>query len=230
MKVSLVVFDMAGTTVADKGAVASAFQQALLQSGYNIPVENINPIMGYKKPEAIGKLLHVYESNPGVITEEYIEIVHQRFIDAMLAYYKTSPDVKPLDGVEEVFAWCKNKGIKIGLNTGFTKNIAEAIVERLGWIKNGVVDYLVASDEVSHGRPHPYMIEKLMELAGVTNASEVIKVGDTEVDVNEGRNASCLYSIAVTTGAFTREELEPYHPSFILNDLRQLIPIMDNIQ
>ena len=44
-----------------------------------------------------------------------------------LEYYKTSDDVKPLDGVEEVFAWCKENGIIIGLNTGFTKNIADAI-------------------------------------------------------------------------------------------------------
>lgn len=58
----------------------------------------------------------------------------------------------------------------------------------------------------------------------------MIKVGDTEVDVNEGKNAGCLYSIAITTGAFTKEELAVYEPSFIINDLKELISIIDNIQ
>ncbi len=72
------------------------------------------------------------------------------------------------------------------------------------------------------------MIQKLMNDAGITTASSVIKVGDTEVDVNEGRNARCLYSIAVTTGAFTREQILAYSPDFILDDVMALIPILEN--
>lgn len=230
MKITLVVFDMAGTTVADEGAVARAFQQAMLQSGYDIPRENINPIMGYKKPEAINKMLHQYEADTTLITEEYIEVIHQRFIAAMLHYYETSNEVAPLDGVEEVFIYLKGKGIKIGLNTGFSKDIADTILNRLQWIEKGLVDFLVASDEVPAGRPQPYMIHKLMSLAGVEDPLEVIKVGDTEVDVNEGKNSGCLYSIAVTTGAFTKEELLPHEPSFIISNIREIMPIIESVQ
>jgi phosphoglycolate phosphatase-like HAD superfamily hydrolase len=71
------------------------------------------------------------------------------------------------------------------------------------------------------------MIQKMMRAAGIGDAKQVIKIGDTEVDVNEGRNAGCLYSIGVTTGAFTREALEPYHPDFIMDDLIELIEIIE---
>lgn len=47
----------------------------------------------------------------------------------------------------------------------------------------------------------------------------IIKVADTEVDLQESRNAGSLYSVGVTTGAFTKEALEPYQPSFILDAL-----------
>jgi phosphoglycolate phosphatase-like HAD superfamily hydrolase len=85
------------------------------------------------------------------------------------------------------------------------------------------IDYVVCSNEVPAGRPQPFMIQKMMKSAGIENAQQVIKLGDTEVDVNEGKNAGCLYSIGVTTGAFTREALEPYHPDFIIDDLDELL-------
>ncbi|MDQ2753392.1 MAG: HAD hydrolase-like protein, partial [Bacteroidota bacterium] len=84
------------------------------------------------------------------------------------------------------------------------------------------------SDEVPAGRPHPYMIQLMMNKANITDAKRVIKVGDTEVDIQEGKNANCLYSVGVTTGAFTREELEPYEPSFIIDDIKEIIGIVQN--
>jgi phosphoglycolate phosphatase-like HAD superfamily hydrolase len=99
-------------------------------------------------------------------------------------------------------------------------------MNRLKWLQNGMADYLVASNEVPAGRPHPYMIEQIMKSAGIKDHRKVVKVGDTEVDVMEGKNAGCLLSIAVTTGAFTRESLTPYNPDFIIDSLAELEPIL----
>ena len=66
----------------------------------------------------------------------------------------------------------------------------------------------------------------MMAAAGIDDPKQVIKIGDTEVDVNEGKNAGCLYAIGITTGAFTREALEPYDPDFIIDDLAELISIL----
>jgi phosphoglycolate phosphatase-like HAD superfamily hydrolase len=44
-----------------------------------------------------------------------------------------------------------------------------------------------------------------MELAGVTDARKVAKVGDTISDLQEGDAAGCGWIIGVTTGAFSRE-------------------------
>ena len=116
----------------------------------------------------------------------------------------------------------KEKGIKIALNTGFSKDIADVIVSRLQWKERGLIDDYIASDEVEEGRPQPFMIQTLMKRAGIDDSKEVIKIGDTEVDVNEGRNAGCSLVVAVTTGAFTKQQLEEYHPDHIIDDLSQL--------
>jgi len=228
--VELVVFDIAGTTVKDNGEIATAFQSALNDFGYEVPVSKINPLMGYKKTEAIKKMLAEFEPEANKITEEHINRIHDRFLKLMIHYYTTAAEITPLPNVEAVFAALKEKQIKIGLDTGFSKEITGIIIERLGWMKDQKIDVVISSNEVKAGRPFPYMIEEIMRKTNVKNPKKVIKTGDTEVDIFEGKNAGCLYSVAITTGAFTREELRVYEPSFIIDDLKELLSIIDNIQ
>ena len=62
-----------------------------------------------------------------------------------------------------------------------------------------------------------------MKRTNVTDSKKVIKIGDTEVDIKEGRNAECLLTIAVTTGkSYTKEQLELYKPDYIIDSLQEL--------
>ena len=219
MTYRLAVFDMAGTTVTDDNAVGIAFQQAFRNNGYEVILEDINPLMGYHKPLAIQMLL---EKLGEEFDKDTVAVIHEDFVDEMLNYYEYDPDVKPLLDVEDVFLHLKEKGIYVTLNTGFPHDIAETIVKRFQWKERGLVDDYIASDEVEQGRPHPFMIRELMKRAGVDDPADVLKVGDTEADVNEGRNSNCGLVVAVTTGAFTREQLETYHPDHILDNLSEL--------
>jgi phosphonatase-like hydrolase len=226
-QIELVVFDIAGTTVKDEGEIAAAFQKAMEIYGHTVAVEKINALMGYKKNEAIRMLLEEYEANGDKTTQEHIDNIHSHFLQEMLQHYSTVPELHPLPNAEKVFGHLQKLNIKIGLTTGFSKEITDVIMDRLGWTKNNIVNAVVSSNEVTAGRPHPYMIEELMHRTSVSDASKIIKVGDTEVDVHEGKNAGCRFSIGVTTGAFTRSELEKHHPSFIIDDLEELISIIE---
>jgi phosphonatase-like hydrolase len=194
---------------------------------YSIPVEKINPLMGYKKPEAIRMMLNEYETDKSIINEGYINNIHSRFLQIMIDYYTNTSDLQALPHAEEVFKKLKENGIKVGLDTGFSSDITNVIMQRIGWLKDGKIDYVVSSDEVPAGRPQPFMIRKMMQSAGIEDAKQVVKIGDTEVDINEGKNAGCLYAVAITTGAFTRQQLTPYEPSFIIDDLRELLTILE---
>ncbi|MEX6690632.1 HAD hydrolase-like protein [Danxiaibacter flavus] len=226
--VELVVFDIAGTTVKDNGEIVVAFHDAMKEYGYSIPIGTIGLLMGYKKPEAIRMMLDEYEPDTAKVTPEFVDAIHERFLELMIEYYSTTNDLSPLPHVEEVFKYLKDKSIKVGLDTGFSRDITDVIIDRLGWVRDGKIDYVESSDEVPAGRPQPYMIQRMMAEAGIEDSSKVIKLGDTEVDVNEGKNAGCLFSIAVTTGAFTKEQLELYEPSFIIDELKELINILEN--
>lgn len=224
MSIKLVVFDMAGTTVSDENYVALAFQQAMRNYGYELEIEAINPIMGYEKPVAIEMMLNKHEPDRNKADLNLIESIHTDFVRLMMDFYETA-NIKALPNVEHTFKELRKMGIKIGLDTGFSKNISNIIFNRLQW--ETYIDYIIASDEVEKGRPHPDMIHKIMAELDIANADEVAKVGDTEVDVNEGINAGCKYVIGVTTGAFKRHELEQYHPTHIIDDISEVISIIN---
>ena len=226
MSIKLVVFDMAGTTVKDENKVTQTFKNALQLHGYDVPDHIINPLMGYKKIVAITKMLHLYEADALKITPYLIDQIHETFVSLMIEYYQQADFLEALPNAESTLLALKKAGIQIGINTGFSRDIAEVIIKRLEWREKGVFDYLVCSDEVAEGRPNPGMINRLRQLASISEADEVAKVGDTEVDIREGQNAGCKYVIAVTTGAFTRAELEPYHPTHIIDNIAEVLNIV----
>jgi phosphoglycolate phosphatase-like HAD superfamily hydrolase len=52
------------------------------------------------------------------------------------------------------------------------------------------------------------MIRSLMARLGVREAARVAKVGDTRADLEEGTNAGCGLVVGVTSGSFTRQQLQ----------------------
>jgi phosphonatase-like hydrolase len=146
----------------------------------------------------------------------------------MIEFYKYSPKVKAVPGAEVVFEKLKAKGIHIALNSGFSRTIVDVIIERLQWKQKGLVDDVIASNEVKEGRPAPYMIEQLMYKAKVDDPMQVAKVGDTPVDMEEGVNAGCSLIIGVTWGAGKEDELEEKGATHIVNDISVLPDILIN--
>lgn len=225
--IELVVFDIAGTTVRDNGSVADAFIAAFRDFGFEMPVEEVKKVMGFRKIDAIALLLGKYA--PAKKDDEtLIDRIHTRFIDTMIAFYRDDQHLAPFPNAEKLFATLKEQDIKVALNTGFTRSITDTILHRLRWDdRSTLIDQTICSDEVPYGRPHPDMIRQLILDLGVSSPSKVLKVGDTEVDVEEGRNAHCGVVVSVTTGAYTREQLKDYHPDFIVDDLGDLLSIIE---
>ena len=218
----LVVFDMAGTTIQDNSNVADAFMYAMQKHGYPISKDQADRVMGYKKIIAINDLLEF--NYPGIVTENenIIKEIHETFIETMIDFYEQAKEILPMESAGSIFKWLQDNDIKVALNTGFSKLITDTILERVGWNNNHLIDFIISSDEVKNGRPSPDMIQAIMKATGIADAASVVKVGDTEVDIAEGRNAGCGLVIAVTTGSFTRNQLLTYHPDAIIDDLNEL--------
>jgi len=220
MAYRLAVFDMAGTTVSNTDLVAVILVQTLAAHGFQVGLKDARALMGYPKPEAIRRLLGA------AANEALVQKLHEDFVPRMIASYRDSGDVAPMPDAENCFAVLRARGIRVALNTAFTRDIAQIIVDRFHWLKDGLIDDMIATDEVAEGRPQPHMIRALMERQGLSDPAQVIKVGDTEVDIREGRNASAGLVIGVTTGAYTRAALQAHAPDHIIDGLNELAPLL----
>ena len=220
MPYRLAVFDMAGTTVYDGDAVNRCLRAALRAvGGLEISRDAANGVMGLHKPLAISRLLQAAtdESDPNLAGA-----VLQDFEERMENHYRRSTLVREVDGATEVFAQLRSRGIAIALNTGFGRNLAEVILQRLDWKVPSMVNATIASDEVEAGRPAPHMIQRLMQQTGVADPSQVVKIGDTPADLMEGANARCGMIVGVTSGSHTADELRRYPHHALIRSLCEL--------
>lgn len=227
MPIKLVVFDIAGTTVKDENNVSQAFQSALSKFEVHVELSEINPLMGYEKKQAISEILTAHSSlELSQINGVLINQIYSEFVQQMILHYQHSEGITALPDVEQTMLELQRQHIKVAINTGFPHVIAETIVKRLQWREKGLIDYLIGSDQVEFGRPQPLMIRHIMEVLNIPNPNEVMKVGDTEVDIREGKAAHCKYIIGITTGTFTRAELEKSKPTHIIDNVSEILGIL----
>lgn len=217
--IKMVVFDMAGTTVDEQNVVYKTLHKALNAHGVAVDLNTVLKIgAGKEKHQAIKDVL--VEFKPNKLGES--EAIFEEFKKMLDEAYENL-EVKPIKGVENVLLNLRQKGIIVVLNTGYNRQVAEKLLEKLAWDKNIHYDMLLTASDVEKGRPHPEMIQKAMETFNITDASFVLKAGDSAIDIKEGKNANCGVTIGVLSGAQTKEQLEVQNPDYILLSLSELV-------
>lgn len=190
---SLVVFDLAGTTVHDGGEVASAFAAALAGYGISVTPQRLAPLRGASKRSAIRGFFP-----GGAKGDADAAAAYAAFRDELRSRYLAG--ARPVDGARAAFERLRGEGIRVALNTGFDREITALLLEALGW-REGVVDTVVCGDDVPAGRPAPWMIFLAMQRTGASSVHEVANVGDTALDLRAGYHAGVRWNIGVLSGA-----------------------------
>jgi phosphonatase-like hydrolase len=223
--INLVIFDLAGTTIMDAGQVPETFTSVLKVHGIEVTPEAIRGVRGASKRQAIRSF--VERQFPGDETQVTTQ-TEQIFAEfcAELADRYMQDGVHPLPGASDTFAWLCQQGIQIALNTGFDRAITELILHEAGWDRDTFAA-VVCGDDVSQGRPAPYMIFRAMEAAGETSVHQVASVGDTVLDLQAGWNASVCWNIGVLSGAHSREQLERAPHTHLLPGVAALPSLWD---
>ncbi|MGE7892380.1 phosphonoacetaldehyde hydrolase [Bacillus cereus] len=232
MKIEAVIFDWAGTTV-DYGCFAplEVFMKIFQKRGVEITAAEARKPMGLLKIDhvrALTEMPRIADEWKGVFgqlpTEADIHEMYEEFEEilfSILPSYAT-----PIDEVKEVIASLRERGIKIGSTTGYTREMME-IVAKEAALQGYKPDFLVTPDDVPAGRPYPWMCYKNAMELGVYPMNLMIKVGDTVSDMKEGRNAG-MWTVGVILGSselgLTEEEVE----SMDSVELREKIEIVRN--
>lgn len=222
--IKLVVFDMAGTTVNENNLVYKTVQKVINQEGFSVSLDEVLLYgAGKEKHTAITDVLTACTTNVDIKT--IADKAFNNFKVALETAYDEA-QISTFNGMEAFFDSLRKHDIKIALNTGYDSKTANKLLEKLNWKVGDQVDALITSDDVVNGRPNPDMIQMAMAKFGITNPAQVLKAGDSEIDIMEGKNSGCAITVGVLSGAQNKEQLEVANPDYILNDVTELEGIL----
>lgn len=206
MKRSLkgLILDVAGTFV-DFGSMAPtvALLNSFQKNGIILTNEEVRFGMGllkidhtqaiFSQDTVISKWKKKYKKYPT------IEDIQKVYNDIEIELKKIVKDFcEPINGIYELKEYAKVKGIKIGTTTGYTQEMMDLISPELEK-RNLIMDSMLNPSLVKNGRPHPWMIYENMKNMGIYPTYDMIKIGDTFADIEEGLNAG-MWVISLSTG------------------------------
>lgn len=225
-----VVFDWAGTAV-DFGSQAPVrgLQLAFENKGVTIKTDEVRKDMGLAKPDHIRKLLAMarirdsfQQEHNRLPTEADVQSMAtdlERALVHLLPTYSV-----PVPGAVETLEALRSRGIRIGSTTGYSSSMMELVTQTAA--KHGYCpEVLVTPDEVPMGRPQPWMCYLNAIRLQVSPLWRMVKVGDTRVDVEEGRNAG-MWTVAVVKGSselgLSKDDMDGMEPTEVTSRMVQV--------
>lgn len=217
MTIRLASLDMAGTTIDEGGAVYAVLRDAVERAtGLDVPDDLLSRWSGTDKREAIVGLLTGLGLDLGRTDD-----IFAAFSDDLAAAYAADPPVL-LSGIRETVQQLRADGVRVALQTGYRREVAEGLLEAVGWRVGPDVDALVSAEDVSASRPAPYLIFRTMEVTGVVDVREVLVAGDTVNDVTAGTRSGARFVVGVLTGAHTVAELGAARHTHLLSSVADI--------
>ena len=215
--IRMLVCDMAGTTIQEKGIVYNSLYKTVKLIKPKLMKSEIEQFSGYNKLEVIKYFVEQQKMDSPTTV---INNLDSEFNYYLKKEYSNNDSVKLIHpALLPYFNVLRYNDIKICLNTGYNKDIQNLLIDKLGMLD--YIDDYISSEEVDRGRPYPYMINRLMARNDIDNPKEVIKIGDSVADIKEGINAGCN-TVAVLSGAGHVQDLSKEKPDFILNSIMDL--------
>lgn len=203
MKLRAVIFDWAGTVV-DHGSRApvAALQDVFAAAGIPVSVAEVRISMGIAKKDHIRSLLELPRVSAEWVrvrgaepVETDVESLYREFLPKQLECLADYSRV--IAGVRATVEGLRSQGVKIGSTTGYTPAMVAFLMEKAkeqGFDPDCVV---CPQDVPGGGRPGPWMCYLNAVRMSVSPLWEMVKIGDTPSDIEEGLSAG-MWTIGVT--------------------------------
>lgn len=207
-EIQLIAFDFDGTLMDSTTAIIESIQCAAVDIGVPVPsTERASHIIG------LGLLDALRHAMPDLPQERYLEL-GDRY---RYHYLARDHELRPFAGVEMMLEELAAAGYLLTVATGKSRLGLDRALSATGL--GGRFQSSRCADEC-HSKPHPQMLQELMEEFSVARESTLM-IGDTTHDLQMARNAGVL-AVAVTYGAHPREVLEAESPAYCANNVEEL--------
>jgi phosphonoacetaldehyde hydrolase len=203
MKIQAVIFDWAGTVI-DHGSRApvAALQDVFATAGVPVTAAEARESMGIAKqdhirsilalPRVAAEWLRVHGRAAG---EADVEALYADFLPKQLVCLGDHSRV--IAGVPATVEALRSRGIRIGSTTGYTPAMIRFLLDRAAEQGFDPDCAICPQDVRGGGRPAPYMCYLNAIMLQASPLWQMVKIGDTPSDIEEGRNAG-MWTIGVT--------------------------------
>lgn len=204
----LIVFDWDGTLLDSAGTIVACIQAAAVDLGLEPPPEErARHVIGLGLHEALRHAL------PELEPERHMELA-----DRYRHHYLSQDRELPLfDGAAELVRDLAADGYLLAVATGKSRKGLDRALAASGL---GECFHTSRCADECHSKPHPQMLEEIMDELGVSPRLTLM-IGDTTHDLLMAQNAG-VGALAVAYGAHDRqvlEELAPLHCAMSTTEL-----------
>ncbi|MCL2288175.1 MAG: HAD family phosphatase [Candidatus Bathyarchaeota archaeon] len=205
-----VIFDWDGTLADTHATIIFSFQETLKEIGINIPDRHIERCIGIGAAKTFREILTQTKTpfNEKLI-EQLVENKSQKQI-------QQKDKVQLLPGAIELLDKLLQYKIKIGLASMNSKAVINALINAKGLEK--YFQTIITANEVKQSKPHPEIFLKSAQQLN-SSPSKCVVIEDSIFGVKAAKNAN-IHCIAVTTGAYSRNELKKEKPDIIVTNLK----------
>jgi HAD superfamily hydrolase (TIGR01509 family) len=209
MTKAAVLVDVDGTLVDSNYLHALAWFRALRDAGRVVPMARLHRLIGMGSDQLMEEVVGEYD-------DALSDAVAQQFAPLR-------DEVTVFPRAAELLRTLHENGLTVVLATSGRPDDVRAIREKLDadeWI-----DEQVSSEEVDRSKPAPDIFGVALERAG-TDADHAIVIGDTGWDVDAAARCG-LRCVTVTTGGWSRPELEGHGAVAVYEDVAELLDDLD---
>lgn len=208
------IFDLDGTLTDTLASLTYSVNETLKEMGLSpITAEQCRSFVGNGARVLIEKALAAVGLPDKSRLEEGMEI-YGRIFDANCTYLVT-----PYEGVRDMLVKMKEQGMKLGVLSNKPHRQTVKVVREI--FGEGMFDCVQGQQEGIARKPDPEGVYRLMDALKVSK-EECLYVGDSEVDIQTGKNAG-VRTIGVAWGFRTREILEAAGAEMIIDTPLELM-------
>ncbi|MGH7605544.1 MAG: HAD family hydrolase [Gemmatimonadaceae bacterium] len=128
-------------------------------------------------------------------------------------------------GVIDTLALLYQRGHPMGVVTSKGNTMMERGLKFIG--ADDYMEVAIGYDSVHIHKPDPYPVRAALEKLGY-ESNEAVFIGDSPHDIKSGNEAGVV-TIAALWGPFRRDQLEPYQPTYFLDNIKELPTLLDRI-
>jgi pyrophosphatase PpaX len=212
-KINCVLFDLDGTLIDSIPLIRESFRFT------------VKKVLGKELPD------EVLLANVGRPLEEQMKIISPEKAKELVQVYREHNHryhdqmVKPIEGIEELLRWLRQKNVKIGVVTSKSEWLAKRGLQVCKL--DNYVDAVVAADHVEKPKPDCEPVEKCARMLDC-RPEESVFIGDSPYDIEAGKKCGAI-TIGVPFGPFRKEVLQEKNPDYIVESVSDLMKLISEL-